>query len=174
MRRRVDVVAGARFGPKTVLSELKAARGVRWFRVRCECGYAYALKLGSVVKSGKCIKCRSLKDDVVVIVNKYYDMYRRAAKARLYAWELSKQHFTDLVMQPCYYCGVSPTPRTLKGKPRGAINGIDRVKPALGYTKSNQLVACCSRCNDMKGTLELADFLRQIVAIATHQGLLKD
>lgn len=49
--------------------------------------------------------------------------------------------------KPCTYCG-------------GEIEtvGLDRVDNARGYERDN-LAACCSMCNQIKGTSTVEDFL---------------
>lgn len=44
---------------------------------------------------------------------------------------------------------------------------IDRVDNAQGYKKSN-VVGCCSRCNEMKGSKPLEEFLNTARKVFTH------
>lgn len=67
-----------------------------------------------------------------------FNVYKRNAKNRGIAFELSFSDFIKLWKVPCVYCG-------------GNIEkvGIDRVDNNLGYSIDN-IVSCCSVCNRMK------------------------
>ena len=93
--------------------------------------------------------------------------YSLGARKRELCFELTREVFEELILQPCFYCGRAPSPRTIR---RGLVfkcNGIDRVDYMLGYTTSN-CVSACSTCNRMKFRHRAVDFIRLCKAIATH------
>ena len=57
--------------------------------------------------------------------------------------------------QPCYYCGEQ------------VDIGIDRLDNSKGYVFGN-MRTCCSTCNGMKSTLDVAEFLRRCATIAAR------
>jgi hypothetical protein len=65
----------------------------------------------------------------------------------------------------CFYC---------HGRCGSGLLGIDRVDNSRGYHTGN-CVACCARCNFMKGSLELGQFLiDQCAAITSNKGKMYD
>lgn len=74
----------------------------------------------------------------------------RNSKKRGYEMTLTIDEFTDIVLKPCRYCGISDV-----------IIGIDRENNEIGYTKSNSF-PCCKICNMMKHAMSLDDFVCQI------------
>jgi len=68
-------------------------------------------------------------------------------------FQLSKKDYAALIAQCCYYCGAQPKNTVKKvGKYEYACaaNGVDRKDNSIGYTQDN-CVACCWRCNKIKG-----------------------
>lgn len=69
---------------------------------------------------------------------------RRAAIKRfsglmgvLFAWDLTREQYEDLVSKPCHYCGF---------KIETVIGGLDRLDNSKGYIFGN-VVPCCFECN---------------------------
>lgn len=52
----------------------------------------------------------------------------------------------------CAYCGTPCIYGTVKRVPAGNSGQLDRVDPALGYTKGNVVLACAD-CNNRKGDM---------------------
>lgn len=70
-----------------------------------------------------------------------------------------------LLYNPCHYCGFIPDVHESR-------NGIDRVDSSIrGYGDINNLVTCCWRCNQMKGSMSLSAFFHQIVSIHQYKNL---
>jgi len=82
----------------------------------------------------------------------YYDAYRKRAKKKCIAFELSKSRFCKLRSKKCTYCGIEK------------CNGIDRYDNDLGYTTQNA-VPCCKTCNYMKRDSRIDDFIDKIKKI---------
>lgn len=70
---------------------------------------------------------------------------------------LTRQEFVELCKMPCFYCGLE------------SANGVDRLYPAVGYTKANS-VPSCKTCNYAKNDLHPARFLLHLACIVRHAG----
>ncbi len=114
------------------------------------------------VKSKLSCKLRNPRDKAK---GKLYD-YKRSAKTRNLAFELSDEEFLELVMQPCHYCEYNDS-----------VIGVDRKDSSKGYIKSNVL-PCCEQCNLMKHESGYNDFLSICEHISTvnkkYKGKLND
>jgi len=101
------------------------------------------------------------------VVNQLYSKYKCGAERRSYRFNLSKEYFSFLIHQKCYYCGEILS-MTFDNKSRaGAIkhNGIDRLDSNKGYTKDN-CVACCKTCNLAKQSLSPKEFIQHCKEVA--------
>ncbi len=85
-----------------------------------------------------------------------YNDYKTNSSKRGYEFALDESQFNAIVSGDCYLCGVSNS--------NGGSNGIDRVDNAVGY-KSENCKPCCAKCNKLKYTYELGNFLQQCAAI---------
>lgn len=102
-------------------------------------------------------KPRSDKGSKRVYVRSIPSKFRQfiaRANARQLTWELSLDEFTQLLDSQCTYCGSQST-------------SIDRVDSSLGYTIDN-CAPCCGKCNLMKYTHSVHDFLSHINKIYQH------
>lgn len=84
-----------------------------------------------------------------------YHLYNGHAKRRGIMMKLSFTQFSEIISQPCRYCGD-----------HGPQIGVDRVDNAVGYTLENS-VACCKYCNFMKKDMSEEDFLEHVIKIST-------
>ena len=145
------------------------------WNVVCECGKEKKistanLTVGKTISCG-CYKAEGLnkKEEGVSSFNHKYRGYM--ARARLHKknikFDLTKEEFREIVEQPCHYCGVQNSCRTMaKPTANGAFvsNGIDRINSSIGYVKGNCL-PCCTICNTMKNDLSYVEFLEHIKRI---------
>lgn len=114
----------------------------------------------------KCIKCYDLyvktqfnrkpKD----IFNSELSLYKKNAKNREIAWELTDEDAISLIKGHCYYCGYDST-----------VVGIDRVDSTKHYIIDN-CVSCCSTCNIMKLDHNIDNFIKIITHLVTNLKLL--
>ena len=104
----------------------------------------------------RCKDCYREKQRTVVNFKPYRreGAYRRDAKKRGLAYELTREQFLSFWQKPCAYCGDDI-----------ATVGLDRVDNARGYVIDN-VVACCRLCNAMKSGMPLADFVERCRLIA--------
>jgi hypothetical protein len=94
--------------------------------------------------------------------------YKRHAKERGQAWDLTDEQVRQLMTANCFYTGRPPSQikRALSGE-LFLYNGIDRLNNDLGYFWDN-CVPCCRLVNMMKKTLPYADFISLCREIAAH------
>jgi hypothetical protein len=98
--------------------------------------------------------------------------YKVGAESRQLVFELTREHFSQLILQHCHYCGATPTKtRQLCSGDSLCWNGIDRQDSGKGYMVTN-VVTCCVTCNMAKRRMSSGEFLSWIRRIAQHQGML--
>ena len=85
--------------------------------------------------------------------------YRRNAYNRRIDMQLSDRQMRLLFNMRCFYCGGDSGD--------SGLVGIDRVVNRGDYTPDN-VVPCCARCNTMKGTLHVNNFIQQCTRVARH------
>lgn len=93
--------------------------------------------------------------------------YRSRAKKKRLAWQLTLEEFCAIVSKKCAYCGKRPASRQVHagGKQFTTLAvGVDRKNNKKGYVLSN-CVPCCWACNNFKGSLTSAQFLKQVKRI---------
>lgn len=169
-------ISGKKFGKLTVICQverLKNANQSCW-KCLCDCGN-YIVRVGSNLRNGNTKSCGCLQPETVKkinclplgqsAINRAKRDYKREAKARNLAWELSDECFIKLTQGICYYCGKEPS-QVYAGKNGNYIyNGIDRVDNLKGYIEEN-CVTCCKDCNYAKRNMTYENFIsmcRQIV-----------
>jgi hypothetical protein len=86
-----------------------------------------------------------------------YRIYIASAKGRGITFGLDLGEFSEIIAQPCFYCGETKERR-----------GIDRIDNTLPYTKSNS-TPCCKECNYMKKDMTVEQFISRVKKILTHQ-----
>lgn len=160
----------------------KDSRGRKWWTCRCSCGNVRVVHTGNL-RSGNTRSCGCYgrdarkqrrvslhhSDVTAVILG-----YKRHAKSRGFAWELSREDVERLIFRDCVYCG-SPPSNVKVGKNTLEplrYSGIDRVDSSLGYVAGN-VVPCCRVCNNAKSNLSLAEFrawVQRLSAMAAQWG----
>ena len=103
-------------------------------------------------------------------INKIYSRYRASARERGYSFNISKELFSYLIEQPCYYCGTKPKNKyTDSGYPNEFYyhNGIDRINNEIGYEDDN-VIPCCTDCNVAKGTKTQLEFYTWVQKCSSH------
>ena len=87
-----------------------------------------------------------------------YNIYKKNAKKRNLAFNITKEEFYALTKLPCKYCGDLQD-----------YNGIDRVDSTLGYYIDN-CVPCCQMCNAMKLNYSTEEWFQHMKKILLYQG----
>lgn len=149
------------------------------FGLTCNrCNHKNQKKPENPVKPDTCLKCGQSEPDVVFTLSclgyyknscnqclKYYQ-YMYGAKNRGIFWDevnMTRAYCVSLMLMPCFYCNE-----------RDVLNGIDRFDSQKSYTQEN-CVACCTKCNLMKGSMDGISFLCHCAKVAQHErGVIPD
>lgn len=164
------------YGSWTVLdrAETPGGRaGASWL-CECSCGRRRVV-VGSDLRSGgskSCGRGRCHRDGRPAgesSKKQWLRLYKENAEKRGFKFTLSDEDAYRISQQPCTYCGELPVyPYGGYGyNGRYYANGLDRFDSREGYEAWN-VVSCCPRCNMMKGSLTLDEFLGSIRAILKH------
>lgn len=100
--------------------------------------------------------------------------YRNDATKRGYDFDLSKEEFKQLVLDPCFLCGKKET-QYVSYRKTGSVfrfNGIDRLDNTEGYNVKNCL-PCCKRCNTLKNGIT-PDMVKILYNLMVERGLIKN
>jgi hypothetical protein len=175
----LDVSVGSKVGKWEVIGEAftQPDSKIRRIPVRCECGNAVNVRRDHLRRgtSLQCIRCRRAAQAKALTVdgsgwNTLYYRYRTNAKNRNLEFHLTKEEVVKLCSQNCYYCGESPSDRTMSPSQMVVANGIDRIDSERHYHLDN-CVPCCAVCNKMKMELDQDFFLEKIDMISKRHGL---
>ena len=164
------------FGRLLVLHKLpRRSWGSVLWRCQCACGNEVTVN-GASLRYGRTLSCGCLMREKIsqkntkpeAARNKVWQMYKCHAHNSSLGLTLSPKQFDKLIFGDCYYCGLPPS-RVYTSFAGNKIlcNGIDRVNPKLGYTKTN-CVSCCTVCNLMKKAYTLEFFIAHIKRIADN------
>lgn len=116
----------------------------------CSCGQQYK----GTMREFRHFKCKNTEK---FPDKELYDRYKSSAKSREIPFELTLEQFNTMIRMDCTYCGAEPSMEV-----RGELfNGLDREDNTKGYYINN-VAACCSTCNKMKGTLSSEEFAQKI------------
>lgn len=150
-----------------------------WAVCRCDCGnevkiVSHALRRRTSCGCGKLERVRAMHKakvlpDKLAARRSLYATYRISAGQRGYAFDLTLDEFSDLISQPCWYCGDPPELKIRSSNVGGNIHahGIDRQDPKIGYVPDN-CVPCCKHCNYAKRSLTAEEFIKQAIKVADY------
>ena len=164
----IDKWIGQRRGRLVILSfTKKVGRTEYFYSCRCDCGTVKDIRLGCLTPTGTTVSCgcvsreknkerwtgntfRRLKPGEANR-NWVFKRYQLDAIAKNKEFLLTREQFTALTSQPCFYCDSEPQAKALNAFSHGAYiyNGIDRADNSLGYTIDN-CVPACRVCNSLK------------------------
>ena len=88
-----------------------------------------------------------------------YEAYKARAIKKELEFCISKDDFNKITTEACVYCGIHADDKRK--------NGVDRKDNSIGY-KLDNVVSCCSECNQMKCKMTSADFIVQCKMVAEH------
>jgi hypothetical protein len=91
-------------------------------------------------------------------IDYHFVNYKRSAETKHLEFTLTQENFMDIVILPCYYCGII--------QPKG-FNGLDRLLSMDGYTVNN-VVSCCEMCNMMKKCSTPTIFVNRVTHISVY------
>lgn len=112
-----------------------------------------------------------IKDRHLALSRRVANGYRSNARTRGISWDITVEQVSDIVQQPCFYCGASNsnimTMARMGHEEVLSYNGIDRIDPAKGYTINN-IVPCCGSCNTAKLAMSYDTFIKWVDRIYHH------
>lgn len=165
-------LTGKIFGYLNVIREIQKTpnkKGVRFWECQCICGKIKIYKTTSLtykkIDNCGCVtkeRMRRLfqKPEQEINVNRYFGVYKRAAKKRNLEFNVSRDDFERLINMSCAYCGLpSESAHFIRG--HFFCNGLDRINSNLGYTIDN-IATCCYNCNIGKREMTKLEFLNWI------------
>jgi hypothetical protein len=88
-----------------------------------------------------------------------FNHYKQRAERKGLPFELTVEEFNTFVNGTCYYCN--------KTNDVSHRNGVDRKDNTYGYTTDN-CVACCGECNQMKADMNSTAFIECIKRVAEY------
>jgi hypothetical protein len=135
--------------------------GQYFYKVRCpKCGEEpiWPSQFLRTKKLKSCRKCRTFAPIIGNAANRAFVQYRNNAAELGRAFELTPEHFRNIIYSPCHYCGLLPE----------SHNGIDRVNNDLGYIVGNS-VSCCGPCNMAKKVTPKKEFLGWVDRVYQYQ-----
>ena len=167
---------GQRYGKLLVIRRNGSSAGSNpralWL-CRCDCGNEVTIAGSELAKGPRgCRQGCFKRKPVVAARNIVRTSYRKSARKRGLAWELTDEDFERLTSLGCFYCGQPPSSvqRPLRASYEGGdfvFNGLDRVDNDLGYTLEN-IVPCCEICNKAKRDLSFDAFTAWIARLTEY------
>jgi 5-methylcytosine-specific restriction endonuclease McrA len=106
---------------------------------------------------GKQRKTYNIQSDAPDNYRKY--IYRANAKGIVF--NLTIEEFNNVINGECSYCGEEQA------------GTIDRINSSKGYTIDN-ITPCCSKCNIMKYTHSVKDFIKHVNKIYNHMNAINN
>lgn len=178
--RLVSEAPGTRYGRLTVVGRGQKKPGQEdnnaMWRCQCDCGNMVTVR-GRQLRAGKSQSCGCLRLDALrrrmslpdgmAGRNRVLYQYKRNAETRGYEWSLTDEQAHELTQGDCHYCGTAPAQHARATTSPFIYNGLDRVDNRLGYIAGN-VVSCCFECNDAKGSLSAAGFLKLAARVYEH------
>jgi len=128
----------------------------------------YYLANQEKLKEGQRIYSRNNREKIIESrkwISTRFSEGRSAAKNRGQFWNITKEQYTSLIHEGCFYCGKSL--ENVKGY------SLDRIHPDKHYELSNVL-PCCGECNFIKGYNLTVDEAQVIIStlIDYRQGVI--
>lgn len=180
-RRRIDLT-GNIYGSLIALRDVNKSNHNRTRIWECHCIAcgAFTEKPSTKLRSGEVKSC-GCQEHIRPVrsqpghsgANASYVSYRGGARQRKLEFSLSFEEYKQLVVQPCFYCGVKDS-KVCYGSTGAALshgefrcNGLDRVDNELGYHTDN-VVPCCTQCNIAKGKSSVTEFKNWINRAHAH------
>jgi len=101
--------------------------------------------------------------------NSLFHSYKKTAKQRGIAFELTKEEFKKLTSSDCFYCDVGPQQIHRKRETYGEYlyNGVDRLDSNKSYILAN-CVPCCKTCNYAKRIMSTEEFKVWVSRVFNH------
>lgn len=178
MSTSTELMPGSKYNRLTVVKfDHKDKRFRRYYLFRCDCGIEKVIH-GAAVTSGNTKSCGCFGKESRTnkrlpnnkgVINHIILQYKRHAKGRGLAWNLTYDQVAEIIQEPCFYCGtMHSNHKVTKNCQEGYDhNGIDRVDSSIGYEPRN-VVPCCKTCNYAKSNMTQKDFISWAIRVAEH------
>lgn len=152
------------------------------WETKCECGNTFIVE-ATKVKRGKIKSCGCFRKNYLKN-NSLGRKYSPVISSARQVWQKSYRDcdfelFYNLSQQPCYYCNRKPH-RTRNVATHQykcseyqemngnfTYNGLDRIDSTKGHIEDN-IVPCCTDCNEAKMSKTLDEFLTHIERMYEH------
>lgn len=178
--KRVKIEPGFKFAKLTAIEFSYKKKGYSYWKFKCDCGKE-SISRASDVAAGRVCSCGCLAAERYkelyglppghAIKKELYGTYIRNAKIRNHSFELTENHFYDLIQQNCFICGCAPNQkgRITRAANTGnfVYNGVDRYDNTKGYTIENSK-PCCGTCNTAKNNLNVEEFESWLKRLVNH------
>ena len=193
---RIKDRTGEKYNKLTFIkpSNRRTLSGHALWQCLCECG-SLTDKIPAEVINGKVKSCGCEQGSGAVYRRKYsplistarvvFSRYRSFDKRTFGSNEtcIDFDVFFAISQQDCFYCGASPSMTynvAISRQKRARVsdeqreqgyftyNGLDRIDSSMGHV-SNNVVACCAKCNRMKMDDDMEDFISHAKRIASHR-----
>ena len=163
MKHQIKIGAKYNYLTTVCISNRTLKNGMHLWQWKCDCGRTF-YKVPSTVIRGitKSCGCRRWSGDGRIKANRgvatVLHNYKRHAHGLRVSFNIDVEQAKDLMMRPCFYCGVAPSNVTIlkaashhlkkfqKPDRTFIYSGLDRWNNKKGYTLEN-LVPCCITCN---------------------------
>jgi hypothetical protein len=158
----------------------------RIWKCRCDCGKIVYQNTGALTtgnskscgclhnelssENGKKSRHKVAKEDAGY--KSLYSSYKCNAKNRKLQFDVTFEHFMNLLKDNCFYCNSEPSNIYFKSYYNTPYNGVDRINNELGYTNDN-IVSCCKICNISKNNYSTEVFFDWIQRISRNYKKLK-
>lgn len=175
-----------RFGRLLVVKRLPNRNKKTFWECLCNCGKITAVVGDSLttkrIRDGHSVSTKSCgclqkehairegqkkrKPEQLSIKHDIFSAYKRRAKKKKLAFEISFDEFCFYLKEPCSYCNRYEVNLCVDKYTNQQLyyNGIDRKNSNLGYTSDN-ITVCCGQCNYMKLDYSEKEFLDQVERI---------
>ena len=152
---------------------------IHFYLCKCDCKNIISVRKNLLMDGKKQTKsCGCLQKEIIKEIGKqckfpigvkplndFIHSYKQRAKKGNYSYSLTREEFSNLIKQSCYYCGNPPLElKRADWKLRNDFliaNGIDRINSNKGY-ELNNVVPCCGDCNYAKSNLSQIEFFKMI------------
>lgn len=178
----IDLI-GKEFGRLRVIKRVERPKSIKgtgaYWQCVCKCGRITVVSSRNLI-TGTCKSCGCLKIETIKKMastrnriekgksafNILYHNYKKDAKKRKLEFNIDKEFFKEITQKNCFYCGSIPERISKPNSDNGnyIYNGIDRVNNDKGYIVNN-VVPCCWGCNQLKGIMNIEDFISLIEKI---------
>lgn len=181
-----SIKPGTKIHNLTVLEKSSANPYHKGYRCKCVCGNI-VVKLAQTLLAGTEKYCNRRRCFYEIGRTSFISLEshcKYSAKKRGIKYKLSFEYFKSLISKKCHYCAAEPKKYNAYGSTFSKskvvnrknydrvtvfVNGIDRVKNQIGYTRAN-CVPCCRTCNSMKLDGTKTAFINHCKKVANFKG----